>query len=78
MGETITLKVVCEDGDEVFFKIDPDTRLRRLMRAFCQRQGVRREQVRFLFDDKPLRDEETALDLEMVDQDAIYAHLNQM
>jgi len=78
MGETITLKVVCEDGDEVFFKIDPDTRLRRLMAAFCQRQGVRREQVRFLFDDKPLRDEETALDLEMVDQDAIYAHLNQM
>ena len=38
--EYINLKVKSQDGEEVFFKIKKQTQFRKLMDAYCQRQGV--------------------------------------
>ncbi|KOO33272.1 ubiquitin-like protein smt3 [Chrysochromulina tobinii] len=68
---TMQLKVVSQDGTEVFFKCKPDTKLEKLMRAFCQRQGVAMESVRFLFDGNRIRENQTPNELEMEDGDSI-------
>jgi small ubiquitin-related modifier len=41
------------------------------MRAFCQRQGVAMESVRFLFDGNRIRENQTPNELEMEDGDSI-------
>ena len=55
----------------VFFKCKPDTKLEKLMRAFCTRQGVAMESVRFLFDGNRIRENQTPNELEMEDGDSI-------
>ena len=82
VGEAINLKVVTQDGNEIFFKAraaaraqhcadalsrsdsraaqcKPATQLSKLMNAFCQRQGVAANTVRFLFDGNRLRETQT-------------------
>lgn len=49
-SEAINLKVVTQDGNEIYFKCKMTTALNKLMNAFCQRQGVTMQSVRFLFD----------------------------
>lgn len=76
MSEALNIKVITEDGHELFFKCKTDTRLERLMTAFCTRQGldmalVRAGLVRFLFDGEVLRPEQTPEDVEMEDGDII-------
>jgi len=68
---TMQLKVVSQDGTEVFFKCKADTKLEKLMRAFCQRQGVAIESVRFLFDGNRIRENQTPNELDMEDGDSI-------
>ena len=41
------------------------------MRAFCTRQGVAMESVRFLFDGNRIRENQTPNELEMEDGDSI-------
>ena len=55
----------------VFFKCKPDTKLGKLMRAFCQRQGVAMESVRFLFDGNRIRENQTPNEEGMEDGDSI-------
>lgn len=47
--EHLNIKVT-DGNNEVFFKIKKTTRLEKLMRAFCDRQGKDMSTVRFLFD----------------------------
>ncbi|KOO25562.1 poly ADP-ribose polymerase 14 [Chrysochromulina tobinii] len=68
---TMQLKVVSQDCTEVFFKCKPDTKLGKLMRAFCQRQGVAMESVRFLFDGNRIRENQTPNEEGMEDGDSI-------
>ena len=49
-GEQINLKVVTQGGDETYFRCKVTTPLKRLMDAFCNRQSVSRNSVRFWFD----------------------------
>ena len=65
------LKVVTQDGNEVFFKCKPTTALDKLMKAFCQRQGIAINTVRFLFDGNRIRENQTPEQLEMEDGDSI-------
>ena len=69
--DTINLKVVAQDGNIVFFKLGMSTRMHRLMTAYCQRQGVDMQAVRFLFDGARLRETHTPDDVDMEDGDAI-------
>jgi len=46
----INLKVVGQDGNETFFKCKKTTPFQKLMNAYCTRQGISMNSVRFLFD----------------------------
>ena len=39
-GEQLNIKVKAQDGTEIFFKIKKSTQLKKLMEAYCQRQGL--------------------------------------
>lgn len=47
--EHLNIKVT-DNNNEVFFKIKRTTQLKKLMDAFCERQGKNASSVRFLFD----------------------------
>jgi small ubiquitin-related modifier len=69
---TIRVKVVASmDGSELYFKCRTTTPLQRLMTAFCNRQGVAMNSVRFLFDGQRLNQNQTPGELEMEDGDVI-------
>jgi small ubiquitin-related modifier len=59
-SEHINVKVVNAEGNEVFFKIKKSTPLRKLMEAYCKRQGFTLGTVRFSFDGNRISDEQTA------------------
>ena len=74
----INLKVVAQDGNEIFFKMKKKTPIGKLMNAWCQRQGVNLNAVRFLFDGERLRDTQTPEGLEMEDGDVIDVMMEQV
>lgn len=49
VSEHLNIKVT-DNNNEVFFKIKRTTQLKKLMDAFCDRQGKNIQSVRFLFD----------------------------
>ena len=56
-----------------YFKLKWKTRLQKLMEAYCERQSLQLDQMRFLFDGNRVRDHQTPEDLEMEDDDVIDA-----
>jgi small ubiquitin-related modifier len=56
--EHLNIKVT-DNNNEVFFKIKRSTQLKKLMDAFCERQGKQLSTVRFLFDGTRVRPEDT-------------------
>eukprot|EP00727_Mastigamoeba_balamuthi_P007775 m51a1_g3618 putative ubiquitin-like protein smt3 (121) ;mRNA; f:83071-84091 len=77
-GEHINLKVVGQDGTEVFFKIKKHTALKKLMDTYCQRQGIVPSNMRFLFEGKRINADQSPKDLNMEDGDIIDALLQQV
>ncbi|XP_027725548.1 small ubiquitin-related modifier 2-like [Vombatus ursinus] len=67
----IILKVAGQDGSVVPFKIKKYTSLGKLMKAYCQRQGLSMGQIRFRFDGQPVNTTDTPEKLEMEDEDII-------
>ena len=63
---------------QVHFKMKKKTQLKKLMEAYCARQSLQMEQIRFLFDGNRLRDSQTPDELEMEDDDVIDAMLFQV
>ncbi|KAM3838056.1 small ubiquitin-related modifier 2-like [Diretmus argenteus] len=70
-NEHINLKVAGQDGLVVQFKIKRHTPLSKLMKAYCERQGLSMRQIRFRFDGQPINETDTASQLEMEDEDTI-------
>ena len=68
----------CADGNEIFFKCKMTTPLQKLMQAFCNRQGVRMNSVRFLFDGQRISANQTPSELEMEDGDVIDVMVEQL
>jgi len=64
---SISLKVVTQEQNEIYFKCKKTTALSKLMNAFCQRQGVSLHSVRFLFDGNRINEHQTPADLDMED-----------
>jgi hypothetical protein len=56
--EHLNIKVT-DNNNEVFFKIKRTTQLKKLMDAFCERQGKQLSTVRFLFDGTRVRPEDS-------------------
>merc|ERR1712046_154054 len=81
-GETkenqINLKVVGPANQEVHFRVKKTTALRKLMTAYCERQGQDVAALEFLFDGDRLRPEQTPEELEMEDGDSIDAMVKQV
>merc|ERR1712071_189780 len=69
--EHVNLKVCGQDGSVVQFKIKKNTALKKLMSAYCDRQGLDSAQIRFRFDGTPIQDTDTPTTLDMEDDDTI-------
>ncbi|KAG5510799.1 hypothetical protein JKF63_07871 [Porcisia hertigi] len=76
-AQQISLKVVNADGAEMFFKIKRGTQLKKLIDAYCKKQGISRGSVRFLFDGAPIDESKTPDDLGMEEDDVIDAMVEQ-
>mmetsp|Transcript_5040 Transcript_5040/g.12173 ORF Transcript_5040/g.12173 Transcript_5040/m.12173 type:complete len:96 (-) Transcript_5040:85-372(-) len=77
-AEHINLKVKGQDGNIVHFKIKRKTQLKKLMEAYCSRQSLQFDQIRFLFDGNRLRENQTPEELDMDNDDVIDAMLFQV
>lgn len=74
----INLKVVSQDNHEIFFKCKVGTALSKLMNAYCDRQGLNINTVRFLFDGVRIGPEKSPADLDMEDGDTIDVMVEQV
>jgi len=70
-GHQLNLKVVTQDGNEIFYKCRGSTVFYKLMRVFCDRHGISVNSVRFFFDGQRIYPYHTPHQLEMEDGDSI-------
>ncbi|MCJ1479587.1 hypothetical protein MMC13_008273 [Lambiella insularis] len=76
-SEHLNIKVT-DNNNEVFFKIKRTTALKKLMDAFCDRQGKMRTTVRFLFDGQRVQESDSPDTLDMQDGDTLEVHQEQI
>ena len=76
--DTLNIKVVAQDGTEVFFKCKPHTQMKKLMNAYAERMGVQLRSIRFLFDGERVQETQTPKDLGLEDQDSIDVVMEQV
>eukprot|EP00276_Gloeochaete_wittrockiana_P004558 CAMPEP_0184655112 /NCGR_PEP_ID=MMETSP0308-20130426/12735_1 /TAXON_ID=38269 /ORGANISM="Gloeochaete witrockiana, Strain SAG 46.84" /LENGTH=91 /DNA_ID=CAMNT_0027091387 /DNA_START=30 /DNA_END=305 /DNA_ORIENTATION=+ len=76
-AETINLRVIAQDGNEILFKIKKGTALKRLFDSYCSRLSVSPSAIRFLFNGQRIQPDQTPKELEMEDNDVIDAVLEQ-
>merc|ERR1712010_331754 len=77
-GRRSRIKVVGPANQEVHFRVKKTTALRKLMGAYCDRQGQDMSALEFLFDGDRIRPEQTPEELEMDDGDSIDAMVKQV
>lgn len=70
----VNLRVVTQSGEELSFKLKSNTKLGKLMEAFCKRKGCRTADMRFMFDGKRIAPQNTVTSMEMEDGDVIDVH----
>ncbi|KAI5855639.1 ubiquitin-related domain-containing protein [Tricharina praecox] len=76
-SEHLNIKVT-DGNNEVFFKIKRSTQLKKLMDAFCDRQGKAPASVRFLFDGTRVSGVDSPHTLDMQDGDTLEVHQEQI
>mmetsp|Transcript_27288 Transcript_27288/g.76187 ORF Transcript_27288/g.76187 Transcript_27288/m.76187 type:complete len:98 (+) Transcript_27288:93-386(+) len=76
-NDHIALVVVNQDSTEVHFKIRRNTPIQKLINSYCQRQGLRESDLKFLYDGERIHGNQTPQDLDMEDNDIIDAMLAQ-
>ncbi|QSZ30143.1 hypothetical protein DSL72_004663 [Monilinia vaccinii-corymbosi] len=77
VSEHLNIKVT-DNNNEVFFKIKRSTQLKKLMDAFCERQGKAPNSVRFLFDGSRVQPTDSPDKLDMQDGDTLEVHQEQI
>ncbi|RKF53987.1 Ubiquitin-like protein SMT3 [Golovinomyces cichoracearum] len=75
--EHLNIKVT-DNNNEVFFKIKRTTPLKKLMDAFCERQGRSPSSVRFLFEGSRVQNTDSPESLDMADGDTLEVHQEQI
>ena len=75
--EYITLKVVGDDENEIHFQVKTTTLLGKLKKHYSERVGVPVNSLKFLFDGRRIRDDETPELLEMEHEDVIEVYQEQ-
>ncbi|KAK4560507.1 SUMO protein smt3 [Recurvomyces mirabilis] len=76
-SEHLNIKVT-DNNNEVFFKIKRTTQLKKLMDAFCERQGKDIRSCRFLFDGTRVNPTDNPETLDMADGDTLEVHQEQI
>ena len=76
--DSVVLKVVSQDGNEVHFKLKSTTKMQKIMDAFCTKQGTTIAHTRFLYDGQRVMGDQTPTDLGMEDNDVIDAVVQQV
>ena len=71
LNEAIDIQVCAQDGNRIYCQVKFGAPLVRLMRAFCQRQGVAMNSVRFLFDGFRFNESQTPFQLEMYNGEVV-------
>ncbi|KAF4836704.1 Ubiquitin-like protein SMT3 [Colletotrichum siamense] len=74
----INIKIVDTTGHTIVFRIKRDTRMQKVMAAFCERQGKDSKSVRFIFDGTRLVDDDTPRSLDLEEDDVIEAQQEQI
>ena len=67
----INLKVKGQDKSSVQFKVLKNAPLQKLMNVYCDRLGLNRRELRFLYDGQRIQDYDTPLSFEMEENDEI-------
>ncbi|RDW83448.1 hypothetical protein BP5796_04939 [Coleophoma crateriformis] len=70
-SEPMAINVKDSNGNEILFKVRPQTKFEKLFTAYCDRQGQKVGTCRFYFDGSRLLNHESPLDKEMIDGDTI-------
>lgn len=73
----ISVRVKGQDKFEVFFKLKPKTKMKKVFKAYYQRTKQIAGSVRFLFEGHRLRDDDTVLSLNLRNEDVIEAQVEQ-
>ncbi|XP_036096850.1 small ubiquitin-related modifier 2-like isoform X1 [Molossus molossus] len=68
-NDYINLQVAGQDGCVVQFKMKRHTPLSKLLKAYCERQGLSMRQIRFRFDGQTINDTDTPAQLAMEGED---------
>ena len=77
-GETITIRVKDQTGEETFFKIKKTTKMSKVFETYASRKGVQAASLRFLLDGERITGDQTPKQLELDDQDQIDCLLEQL
>jgi len=77
LAEPVRLRCVNEIGEEVNFKVKPNTKVGKIMKAYCLRFGVQLNEIRFLFDGNRLNGQQTVAKAGLVDEDTIDVYAEQ-
>lgn len=71
--DAIQLSIVHQNGEAIYFKLQRDTKLGKLMNAYHKRMGTDSTTTRFLFDGSRINPEDTPASRKMEDKDVIDA-----
>jgi small ubiquitin-related modifier len=69
---------VTDSSNEVVFKLKSTTKLEKVIKAYCDRQGKNESTVRFFFDGQRIQKTDTPGELQMQDNDCIEMHEEQI
>ncbi|KAL2065576.1 hypothetical protein VTL71DRAFT_3246 [Oculimacula yallundae] len=76
--DSLEIKIKDQSENETIFKIKKHTKFGKVFDAYCQRQGLARNTVRFLLDGTRIQDHDTPESLDIEDGDMIDAMLEQL
>ncbi|KAH7325210.1 small ubiquitin-related modifier [Rhizoctonia solani] len=77
-NDPISIKVVTSTGEEVYFKIKRNTKLKKLQGAYAAKVGKDVNTFRFLYDGNRINDEDTPSSLDMENDDTIDVMVEQV
>ena len=67
----LLISVAGLQGDEVYFKVKPTTRLQKIFDAYANRKGVAVDSIRFTFKGSRVHGGQTASSVDMADGDRL-------
>lgn len=77
-ADQINIKVKSPEGSSMFFKVKANTKLSKVMNAFCSRSGKDMKALRFFFDGERIQETDTPASIGLSDEDEIDVMMDQV